>query len=182
MSSAHSIPAGSFRVWLGDIALALSEGADSDVPCGSCSACCRSSQFILVTDTDRDARSVIPAELLFAAPGLPVGNHVMGYDANGHCPMFGESGCSIYEQRPQACRAYDCRIFTATKIDVGADGHHEIALRAQQWHFDMDAQSDIAQAAVLAAAEHVSANASALGLEYSATARALAAIELAITP
>ncbi len=182
MSSSISIPAGSLRVWLGQIALSLSEGADSNVACGSCSACCRSSQFILVTDADKAARSVIPAELLFAAPGLPEGNHVMGYDAHGHCPMFGESGCSIYEQRPQACRTYDCRIFTATNIDVGADGHDEIASRAQQWQFDKDAQSDIAQAAVLAAAEHVTANASALGLEYSATARALAAIELAIKP
>ncbi|MDP2013962.1 MAG: YkgJ family cysteine cluster protein [Actinomycetota bacterium] len=178
----ESIPAGNFRVWLGEIKLAMSEGSNSDVPCGSCSACCRSSQFILVTDADITARSVIPSELLFSAPGLPAGNHVMGYDSRGHCPMFGETGCSIYEDRPQACRAYDCRIFTATDIDVGADGHDEIASRAQQWQFEMDAEGEIALAAVRAAAEYVTANASTLGLGYSATARALAAIELATKP
>lgn len=179
MSPAKPIPAGNFRVWLGEITLAIAQGADCDVPCGSCSACCRSSQFILVTDSDTAARSVIPVELLFAAPGLPAGNHVMGYDARGHCPMFGESGCSIYEQRPQACRSYDCRIFSAADINVGEDGHAEIASRVRLWHFELDVEGDIALAAVRAAAEYVTAHASALGLEHSATARALAAIEMA---
>ena len=93
--------------------------------------------------------------------------------------MFGESGCSIYQDRPQACRTYDCRVFAATDVDVGADGHVEIAARVQQWQFEMDREGETALTAVRAAAEYVSANASTLGLEYSATARALAAIEIA---
>jgi Fe-S-cluster containining protein len=178
-SAAEPFSAGNFQTWLGQITLAISEGADSDVPCGPCSACCRSSQFILVADTDVAARSVIPAELLFAAPGLPAGNHVMGYDTQGHCPMFGEAGCSIYDSRPQACRTYDCRIFAATGIDVAVDGHAGIASRVEQWQFELDAAGDVALAAVRAAADYVTANAQSLGLEYSATARALAAIEMA---
>ncbi len=179
MSSAGPIPAGNFRVWLGEIQHAISAGADSDVPCGSCTACCRSSQFILVNDTDVAARSVIPSELLFAAPGLPDGNHVMGYDARGHCPMFSDSGCTIYENRPQACRTYDCRIFTATDIDIGADGHAEIAARVEQWQFKLDEDSALALSAVRAASQYVTANAQSLGVGSSATALALAAISMA---
>lgn len=39
---------------------------------------------------------MIPAELLFPAPGLPKGHVLLGYDANGHCPMLAEGGCSIF--------------------------------------------------------------------------------------
>lgn len=176
------VPAGSFQVWLGEIKSAIADGADSDVPCGSCSACCRSSQFILVTEADVAARAVIPAELLFAAPGLPSGNHVMGYDKHGNCPMFIDGGCSIYVDRPQTCRTYDCRVFAATGIDVAADGHAEIAVRVQQWQFEMDAADESTVAALRAAASYVTSNAASLGLQYSALARALAAIEMATKP
>ncbi len=179
MTGSDSGATGSFTVWLGQIAQAINEGADSDVPCGSCTACCRSSQFILVAETDIAARAVIPPELLFAAPGLPSGNHVMGFDANGHCPMFRESGCSIYASRPQACRTYDCRIFPATGIDPAIDGHREIAARASQWQFDDSAQDAQALGRVRTAAEYVTANAEALGLAHSATGRALAALRIA---
>lgn len=96
--------------------------------------------------------------------------------------MFGVGGCSIYPSRPRACRTYDCRIFAATGIDVGADGHTEIAARVRQWQFDLDDEGEIALAAVRAAAEYVTINAAALGLHYSATARALTAIEMATSP
>ena len=173
------MPAGNLKVWLGQIALAVNDGADSDVPCGSCNACCRSSQFILVADTDVAARSVIPAELLFAAPGMPEGNHVMGYDSAGNCPMFRDNGCSIYAKRPQACRTYDCRIFAATGIDIAVDGHDEIAARVEQWQFDSDPDSDEYLAALRSAASSVAADASGQANAGSAMARALAAIRLA---
>ncbi|MDO8731311.1 MAG: YkgJ family cysteine cluster protein [Actinomycetota bacterium] len=174
-----AVPAGNFLVWLGEIKHAISDGADSEVPCGTCSACCRSSQFILVADTDAAARSVIPADLLFAAPGLAAGNHIMGYDSRGHCPMFGSDGCSIYSNRPQACRAYDCRIFAATGIEVAADGHTEIAARVQQWQFDLDAEGESALVDIRAAASYVSQNSASLGIGTSATAIAIAAITMA---
>ena len=176
------IAAGSFVTWLGQITAAVTDGADSQVPCGSCSACCRSSQFILVTDRDLEARRVIPADLLFAAPGLPQGNHVMGYDAEGCCPMFVDQRCSIYANRPQACRTYDCRIFAATGIDVAIDGHDEIASRVGQWQFELDSDGEAALTSVRAAAQYVETNAARLGLEHSATGRAIAAITMPAQP
>ena len=37
-----SVPAGEFGAWLDGMQAALRGEADSDVPCGSCTACCRS--------------------------------------------------------------------------------------------------------------------------------------------
>jgi len=170
------IPAGNLVVWLGDISKAIDAGADSDVPCGDCTVCCRASQFILVTSTDVAARSVIPSELLFAAPGLPEGNHVMGYDAHGHCPMFRDSGCSIYEQRPQACRTYDCRIFAATGIDVSADGRDELAARVARWQFDLANDGAELLDALQAAGAYVASHTTELGMGAGTTGQAIAAV------
>lgn len=103
--------------WLAELGAALSGEADMDVPCGDCTACCTSSQFVLVEPDDAAARGVIPAELLFPAPGLPDGHHLLGYDERGHCPMLVAGACSIYDARPRACRTYDCRVFTVTGIE-----------------------------------------------------------------
>ena len=74
-------------------------------------------------------------EHLIAAPGEPQGTWLMGYDAQGHCPMYRAGGCSIYSHRPDTCRTYDCRIFSAAGMDAG-DGrqrdqraHRALALR-----------------------------------------------------
>ena len=37
--------------------------------------------------------------------------------------MLVDGRCSIYEHRPRTCRTYDCRIFTATGLDVGANDY-----------------------------------------------------------
>jgi len=29
---------------------------------------------------------------------------------DGACIYLGDTGCTIYEKRPQACRAFDCRV------------------------------------------------------------------------
>jgi len=161
--------------WLGSITAAISEGASSDVPCGSCDACCRASQFILVAADDIAARSAIPAELLFPAPGMPVGNHVMGYDSRGHCPMLSDAGCTIYQSRPHACRTYDCRVFAATGIDVGADGRAEVAARVERWQFDLSGGGAELLDALRAAGAYVSLHSAELGLPGT-TAQAIAAI------
>jgi hypothetical protein len=77
--------------WLERLGDALTGGADMDVPCGTCTACCTSSQFVHVSPDDRAASERIPAELLFPAPGLPDGHLVMGYDelSSPGSPSFG---------------------------------------------------------------------------------------------
>lgn len=89
------------------------------MPCGDCTACCTSSQFIHIAPDETETLGHIPDELLFDAPGFPAGHVVLGYDENGHCPMLVDGACSIYAHRPRTCRTYDCRIFPATGIDLG---------------------------------------------------------------
>src|SRR5690349_2465179 len=114
---AGDLPAGAFVAWLDTMQRALRGETDADVPCAGCTACCRSSQFVHIGPDETDTLAHIPRELLFPAPRQPEGNVVLGYDANGCCPMLTEAGCSIYEHRPRACRMYDCRVFAAAGVD-----------------------------------------------------------------
>ena len=139
------LPAGDFTSWLTAMQAALRGVADAAVPCGGCTACCTSSQFVPIGADETDTLAHIPAELLFPAPRLPKGNVLLGYDERGHCPMLAPDGrCSIYEHRPRTCRTYDCRIFAATGLDVGADDPTKdpIAERVRQWRFTFPTDDD----------------------------------------
>jgi uncharacterized protein len=138
------IPAGGFASWLSAMQAALRGEADAAVPCGACTACCTSSQFVPIGADETDTLAHIPAELLFPAPRLPKGNVLLGYDERGHCPMLADGRCTIYEHRPRTCRAYDCRIFAATGLDIGADDETKdpIAHRVRQWHFTFPTDDD----------------------------------------
>ena len=127
-----------------------------DVPCGSCNACCRSAQFIRIGPEETATLRRIPAALLVPAPGLP-GNVVMGYDKRGHCPMLIDDRCSIYADRPQTCRSYDCRIFAAAGIDAGGVAKAPITERARRWQFSYGGAS--------ARAEHQAVRAAAAFLK-----------------
>jgi Fe-S-cluster containining protein len=135
------LDAGPFSAWVGDMHRALSTGADADVPCGSCVACCASSQFVHIEPDEADALSHIPRQLLFPAPGLPRGHVLMGYDDRGRCPMLTDAGCSIYEHRPRTCRVYDCRVFPAADVTPDSD-KPLIARQARRWRFDHPSSDD----------------------------------------
>jgi uncharacterized protein len=131
-----AIPAGEFSAWLrGTEASLLSGKGGTAVPCGDCTACCRSSMFIHIKPAETRPLQRIPKALLFPAPGLPKGNVLMGYDDEGRCPMLTDNKCSIYEDRPQTCRSYDCRVFAATGIAVDAKAQPDIARRVKAWVF-----------------------------------------------
>lgn len=172
------VAAGPFTVWLGTIGPALRGEGESDVPCGTCTGCCTSSQFVLVTPEDVAARSAIPAELLFPAPFLP-GSHLLPYDAKGRCPMLGERGCTIYAERPMTCRTYDCRIFPAA--GVAAD-KPAIAERARRWEFEHPTPGDLtAHEAVMTAARWLGSHADLLPEEVRPphpTALAVLAVQI----
>ncbi len=150
------LDAGSFGPWLrATTAVAAGEG-DADVPCGTCTACCRSSYFVHVAPDDVGARRRIPAELLFPAPGRPPGHLLMGYDEHGRCPMLSDDGCSIYEDRPRTCRSFDCRVHAAA--GTSPDGAHDadIADRVVRWRFRLDEPEDERRwTAVRVAARHL---------------------------
>jgi uncharacterized protein len=133
----ESEDAGRFSIWLDTILQVLRKGETSDVPCGSCTACCTSSQFIHIAPDELDALAVIPGNLLFPAPRLPAGHVLMGYDERGHCPMLIDGACSIYEHRPRTCRTYDCRVFAASGLDLEDPAKSEINDRVRRWQFQL---------------------------------------------
>ena len=135
------LDAGDFGSWLTGIMgiigvpREVAGGHGSDVPCGTCTACCTSSQFVHIAPDESDALAHIPGELLFAAPGAPRGHVLMGYDEQGRCPMLIEGACSIYEHRPRTCRTYDCRVFPAAGLEPTEPDKGEIAQRVRRWRF-----------------------------------------------
>lgn len=139
--SASAMPAGDFSSWLHSTEASLRSGnSGAEVPCGVCRGCCRSSMFIHIKPEETQTIRRIPRALLVPAPGRPKGQVLMGYNDKGQCPMLIDNQCSIYEDRPQTCRDYDCRIFTATGISVDQQAQHEIAQRVQEWAFNFESE------------------------------------------
>lgn len=149
------LPAGPFSAWLDDMRAALRGERDADVPCGECTACCTSGQFVHIAPDETDTLAHIPRALLFPAPMAPKGHVLMGYDEHGRCPMLIDGACSIYAHRPRTCRIYDCRVFPAAAVDPDAD-KPLIARQARRWVFDHATEADRARhTAVQATAVHL---------------------------
>jgi hypothetical protein len=146
-----ALPAVPFSAWLGGMLAALEEERPADVPCGECNACCRTSHFVHVRPEEKRALARLPRKLLFPAPGLPPGNLVLGYDEAGRCPMLVGGRCTIYDDRPLACRTYDCRIYAAS--GVAAD-RADIAAQVRRWRFSHPSRDDRDRHAAVRAATH----------------------------
>jgi len=158
-AAADTLAAGVFSEWLEEVRGAIAGDNESDVACGECTACCTSSQFVLVAPDETDALAHIPKALRFAAPRQPVGHVLMGYDEHGRCPMLVDNRCSIYEHRPRTCRTYDCRVFPAAGVEVDDEPKALIAQRVRRWRFDYPTPDDRARHdAVKAAAVFVRAH------------------------
>lgn len=134
MTDDDPLPAGDFSTWLRSLSKTLGGGDETPVPCGECSACCRSSQFVHIAPDELATVARIPPELTFAAPAAPEGHVLLGYDEPGRCPMLGPRGCSIYDDRPRTCRVYDCRVFAAAMVEPD-DDKPLIAQRSSRWTF-----------------------------------------------
>ena len=154
MAGQQELPAGRFSSWLHSTRSAQVNEGGVEVPCGECNACCRSSYFIHVRPEETQTLARIPVDILFAAPGLPKGNVILGYDQDGHCPMLVDGKCSIYDHRPLTCRTYDCRIFPAAGITAGDDGKAAITQQIKRWKFSCPTKLDLSMhSAVQAAAK-----------------------------
>lgn len=137
----RTLAAGDFSSWLTEMQGAIRGEHGSDVPCGSCTACCTSSQFIHIDPDEADTLAHLPAELLFPAPRLPDGQVLLGYDEQGRCPMLIGGRCSIYEHRPRTCRTYDCRVFPAAGIEP-EDDKPLIVRQVRRWRFGFPTGAD----------------------------------------
>lgn len=127
------LDAGEYLDWAAATLESFRSGGGCDVPCGECRACCRAGYFIPVRHDEWDARRAIPAGLLVTAPGLHgIEDAVLATRRRGDCALLVEGRCTVYAHRPQACRDYDCRIFTAAGVTTGIAA---IDARARRWRF-----------------------------------------------
>lgn len=182
MSDDTALDAGELAAWLHDADAALRDGRTAPVPCGDCTACCTSSQFVHIAPDETATLARIPKALLFPAPGMPRGHVVLGYDTRGQCPMLIDGRCSIYEVRPRTCRTYDCRIFAATGVAQDEPGAAAIARRARRWQFTgAVAAADAERIAAAAAAAFLRAHPALLtdaGIPPTATQVAVVALAI----
>src|SRR4051812_6905894 len=87
----------------------------ADVACGTCTVCCRR-ELVLLTHNDNPLLyETKPVRHPFT--GEPA--HLIPHKADGTCIYLGEAGCTIYDRRPEMCRAFTCvgwvsRIIEAT--------------------------------------------------------------------
>lgn len=142
MTEQEEAPAGRFSSWLRSTRATLLKENGAEVNCGECKACCKSSYFIHIRPEETETLVHINKKFLFAAPGLPVGNVLLGYYTNGCCPMLIDDKCSIYEYRPMTCRNYDCRVLNAAGIAAGGDDKVLINQRIQHWKFSYPTKRD----------------------------------------
>lgn len=74
--------------------------------------------------------------------------------------MFESGKCTIYDHRPQTCRNYDCRVFTAAGIAAGGSEKAVINQRVKCWKFSYPNNLDRDEhLAVTAAATFIEAHA-----------------------
>jgi uncharacterized protein len=153
VSDESTVAAGPFGDWLARFRASMRGTQGSEVPCGDCTGCCISGYSVQVRRQDERARARIPVELLVSAPGFARGDLTMAPRPDGVCPMLDEGKCTIYEDRPQTCLDYDCRIFSAAGLEAGKT---VIDRRVRQWRFTYPAPSDRrAHDAVLATASFI---------------------------
>jgi Fe-S-cluster containining protein len=149
------LPAGNFSQWLRDMRAALSSRGGMNVACGDCRGCCVSAYYVKVRAHETGALARIGAENLEPGPPGDPGTRLMGFQSNGHCLMLRDGNCSIYPDRPETCRSYDCRVFTAAGMKAGAD-KPVINLRVARWAFEYPTERDRdEQRAVSAAASYL---------------------------
>lgn len=87
------------------------ETITENVPCGTCTFCCeRLSPFLT---PDEISSGIYPISLVQPTPEELLNNIgpkvVLFMNSNRGCSMLINGKCTIYENRPLACRQFDCR-------------------------------------------------------------------------
>ncbi|MEO8315259.1 MAG: YkgJ family cysteine cluster protein [Pseudomonadota bacterium] len=158
MSSTDVIEAGPFGEWLAAMRAVLRGEQSADVPCGDCVGCCISSYPIPLRPTDGVALETVPSQYLHLPADSAGGLARMGFREDGSCPMLCAGKCSIYSDRPQTCRDYDCRIYAAAGL-LPDGARPVIQERVLAWRFAFGSADEQAAAeAVQRAARFISSN------------------------
>ena len=82
----------------------VSNEPESDVPCGDCTLCCDLLAPFLTPEEVSSGK--YPISLTQGEDGPVI---TMFKNKHGGCSMLIDNKCSIYHDRPHACRVYDCR-------------------------------------------------------------------------
>lgn len=151
----------------------------AEVPCEGCVGCCVSSYPIPLRPADQVAIERVPEGYLT----LPVGEGTarMGFREDGSCPLLVCGRCSVYADRPQTCRDYDCRLYSAAGLVPDGD-RPVIEERVREWRFEYqdEAARQLADALRRAASfirEHAARFPPSLRA-HSATAAAVLAVKV----
>jgi uncharacterized protein len=114
----------------------------ADVPCDGCVGCCVSSYAIALRPADKAALDAVPSR--FLRMSIAGGPALMGFRSDGSCPLLESGRCTIYTDRPQTCRDYDCRIYAATGLLP--DGERPVIReRVLEWCFEFATAEEAAQ-------------------------------------
>jgi Fe-S-cluster containining protein len=136
------VDAGDFGQWVRSMTASLQGESGNDVPCGDCVGCCSSSWPIALRPSDARVVAHIPVEWLIDPDNAPHGLRYMGYRDDGTCPMLQSGRCSVYVDRPQTCRDFDCRLFAAAGILSAGDNKPLINARIGKWRFTYATPAD----------------------------------------
>lgn len=77
-----------------------------DVPCGSCTLCCRGEAVFLFPEHGDDAVDFDTVPSVNPLNGRP--SFRLKQTPEGDCIYLGEHGCAIHERRPVMCRTFSC--------------------------------------------------------------------------
>ncbi len=106
-------PNGALLTFLRKTEQGLKQGT-LDVPCKGCTACCRD-PLMYVDVTDEEAQRLQTRRI------DENGRLEVARKPNGECVYLIDNKCTIYAQRPNACRKYDCRFALLGAPLAGAD-------------------------------------------------------------
>lgn len=95
-----------------------------DVPCETCTACCREPQVQLL----REEWERFPD-----AERGEAGERYLPRQEDGSCTRFVDGKCSIYADRPYACRIFDCRVANLLGILLREDEAPRMREAQMQW-------------------------------------------------
>jgi Fe-S-cluster containining protein len=79
------------------------------VPCGSCTACCRTQWVFLDPDSGDVPALYDTVDVIDPKSGAPV--KALAHKPSGECVYLGSTGCTIHDRAPAMCRAFDCRAY-----------------------------------------------------------------------
>lgn len=82
-----------------------------EVPCGTCSLCCRGEAIILHPEDGDDHRTFLTKKIWHPLQNKEVYALQRKSDGDACIYLGAMGGCTIHERRPAICRSFDCRKF-----------------------------------------------------------------------